>query len=166
MVKVKNYEHYLIYNDGVIINSKKGNVLKPSKNQKGYLFVELSKNGYSKKFLVHRLVYETYIGIIENGLQINHIDGNKQNNCLKNLEVVTPKQNVQKAVECGLIKSGFNSKLSVGVACYNVLTNEKIKEYGSISIASKETGIPVSSISKLVNNKKGKSAGGFFWKKI
>jgi hypothetical protein len=47
---------------------------------------------------VHRLVYESFRGPIPDGLEINHIDGNKKNNSLENLEAVTRKQNLHHAV--------------------------------------------------------------------
>jgi len=58
--------------------------------------------GQRRAFLVHRIVWETFVGEIPEGLQINHKDGNKLNNHLSNLEVVTPKENMRHAVRTGL----------------------------------------------------------------
>ena len=54
---------------------------------------------------VHCLVWEAFVGEIPNGMQINHIDGDKHNNTLENLELVTPKENIQHAWKTGLCKS-------------------------------------------------------------
>ena len=63
-----------------------------NKDNKGYLRVTICKDGTPKTFKVHRLVASNFIGNIE-GFDINHIDGNKQNNLVSNLEICTTKQN-------------------------------------------------------------------------
>ena len=60
----------------------------------------LNQIGLTPKYLlVHRFIYECIKGDIPNGLQINHIDSNRQNNCIDNLEVVTQSENMQHAYE-------------------------------------------------------------------
>lgn len=63
-----------------------------NKDNKGYLRVTICKDGIPSTFKVHRLVASHFIGDIE-GFEINHIDGNKQNNFVDNLEICTTKQN-------------------------------------------------------------------------
>lgn len=58
----------------------------------GYLIVDLYKNGEGKTKHVHRLVAETFIGNDENKTTVNHIDGNKSNNVVSNLEWATPSE--------------------------------------------------------------------------
>ncbi|QIW91573.1 HNH homing endonuclease [Acinetobacter phage vB_AbaM_D22] len=74
-------------------------------NGKGYKFVRIHKRGTkeAKQFYVHRLVAEMFIGCVD-GLQVNHIDGDKSNNCVSNLEIVTPKENIKHSHETGLSK--------------------------------------------------------------
>lgn len=71
--------------------------LKLTKNTKrtseGYLQAHLWKNGKSKNYSVHRLVYETFIGEIPKGMQINHINEIHTDNRLENLNIMTPKEN-------------------------------------------------------------------------
>lgn len=68
--------------------------LKPEETSKGYLRVDLyDKNGNRKHFKIHRLVAKAFIPNPENKPQINHIDGNKQNNSITNLEWVTDAEN-------------------------------------------------------------------------
>lgn len=72
-------------------NSK---ILKQRKNKYGYMVVGLHKNGKENKYLVHRLVAQTFIPNSNNFPEINHIDENKQNNSIPNLEWCDRKYNV------------------------------------------------------------------------
>lgn len=76
--------------------------LRKSKNRFGYEYVCLSKNGKTKKYRIHRLVGELFIPNPMNKPQINHIDGNKQNNRIDNLEWCNNSENMQHAVKMGL----------------------------------------------------------------
>ena len=71
----------------------KEKLLSPGKTEDGYLFVDLWKNGVKKPFRINRLVYSTFVEEIPEGLQVNHIDENKENNRVDNLNLMTPKQN-------------------------------------------------------------------------
>ena len=95
---IKNFERYLISSDdGRVYSNAKNKHMYPLKTfvkPDGYLAVSLwDDNEVGKKkrktFLVHRLVAETFIPNPENKLTVNHIDGNKQNNCVNNLEWAT-----------------------------------------------------------------------------
>lgn len=68
--------------------------LKPCKNNIGYLYVNLYKNKKIKRLSIHRLVAKAFIDNPENLPQVNHIDGDKFNNNISNLEWVTASQNV------------------------------------------------------------------------
>jgi len=82
------YEHYSISKSG-IVKSKEG-VLK-TETIKGYVYVNLYKDGKKRKIQVHRLVMLTYKGASH--LPIHHMDSNRQNNNLKNLVYCTTRQN-------------------------------------------------------------------------
>lgn len=79
----------------------KERILKPG-IVNGYQQVKLRDNS-NKIVYVHRLVAETFINNPNNYKTINHIDGNKQNNCVDNLEWCTQKENVRHAWETGLV---------------------------------------------------------------
>lgn len=92
--RIAGYENYIVSSNGVIQNVKTNKILKPSFDKKGYLEVWLSLNGKPKKFSVHRLVASAFIPNPENKTQVNHIDGDKSNNNLSNLEWVTNQENI------------------------------------------------------------------------
>lgn len=89
---------YFVVSNGCIFNSS-GKQLKPGLNSRGYLTVSLydgSKPKKAKSFLVHRLVMEAFVGKSE--LQVNHKNGNKQDNVLENLEYCTSLENNHHAI--------------------------------------------------------------------
>ena len=95
--------------------------LKPYNNGYGYLLVDMRKDGKRYMRLVHRLVAETFLPNPQNLPQINHIDGNKMNNKLENLEWCTCSQNQYHAFENGLKPRNFNhcnSKLKLEDVLY------------------------------------------------
>ncbi len=73
--------------------------LMPQNNGLGYFQVRFrfNKRRYSK--YLHRIVWESFNGEVPNGYEINHIDHDKSNNTLNNLELVTRSENVKKAIE-------------------------------------------------------------------
>lgn len=78
----------------------KEKILRPSK--KRYAVVVLSKKGKLYSFCVHRLVAEVFIPNPDNLSQVDHLDGDKLNNNVNNLEWVTPKENVNRSWKMGL----------------------------------------------------------------
>lgn len=81
-----------------------GRILKPYVNKKnGYVYVGVSVGNKRKTIRLHRLVAEAFLGE-PNGRQVNHIDGNKQNNAPSNLEYCTQSENMIHAYEIGLEK--------------------------------------------------------------
>ena len=110
---------YIVSNNGdvasvdrIIIDSigrqyfREGKILKPT-NVNGYMYINL---GRKKRMYIHRLVGEAFISNKENKPEINHIDGNKSNNKVENLEWVTSSENKQHAQDTGLNKSRYSLK--------------------------------------------------------
>jgi hypothetical protein len=81
-----------------------GKYLKPYLNTKGYPSVSLNKGGKKKTTPVHVIVAQAFLGDRPNGFHINHIDGNKENNHIDNLEYVSPKDNMRHSFALGLHK--------------------------------------------------------------
>lgn len=96
MSKFRNFEKYEVYEDGKIWSYKSKKFLKPKTDKGGYQRVGLYDNeGKQKWYYVHRVVWESVTGYqIPNNLQINHRSEVKTSNMISNLELVTPKQNI------------------------------------------------------------------------
>ena len=84
----------------------KTKLLKPDTIHTGYLRVTLCKDGKTKYPFVHRLVAQAFIPNPDNKPQVNHIDGDKTNNYVSNLEWVTAAENIHHGFFLGLHKSG------------------------------------------------------------
>lgn len=76
-------------------------IMKPVKHHSGYLIIQLGRKP-RKIHLVHQLVAKAFIPPVEGKKLVNHIDGNKRNNCVENLEWVTYKENTEHAIRIGL----------------------------------------------------------------
>ena len=136
MSKFRNFEKYEVFEDGRIFSYKKNKFLKPT-TKNGYQVVCLYDNeGNMKQYLVHRVVYESVTGApIPDGLQVNHIDENKANNSISNLNLMTPKENTNwgSGIErCS--KARINGKRSKAVGAFKndelVMTFPSTKECG------------------------------------
>lgn len=86
---------YLISNYGRIKNLKTGNIIKPDKEEKGYCRLSIKVNGVKKHYPIHRLVAIAFIPNPENKEQVDHIDNDKTNNNVNNLQWVSNKENCQ-----------------------------------------------------------------------
>lgn len=92
------------YSVDIYGNIYRGNkIIKSYNNGIGYFQVKLALNGKRYNKYIHRIVWETFVGEIPKGYEINHIDHDKSNNCLYNLELVTHSENIHKA----FIKYGY-----------------------------------------------------------
>ena len=93
--QAEGFSKYLISTDGQVYSLKRDRLLPQGFTERGYKQVDVCNDeGIKKHMRVHRLVYMAHIGAIPEGMQINHKDEDKTNNCIENLEVVTPKQNI------------------------------------------------------------------------
>jgi hypothetical protein len=94
-------DRYLVTSDGKIFSLYLNDYLKPFFSKGGYVRVKLNFGDRSKKFMVHRLVAQAFIPNPEDKLCVNHIDFNRANNKLDNLEWVTHSENMKHTVEAG-----------------------------------------------------------------
>ena len=136
----------------------KGRMLKQDIGDRGYYCVRLCKNNKSKHLYVHRLVLETFIPNPENKEQVNHIDGNKRNNRVDNLEWCTVSENIQHAYDTGL-----NELRKKAVNQYD-LNGNLIKRWNSMADIEKENKkYKANNISHCCRGKS-KTSCGFIWK--
>lgn len=152
-IEGKNTEGYFVSSLGRFRN-KKGVIMKDYKpHHSGYIYLRVNID----KYALHRLVAQTFIPNLENKPFVNHIDGNKINNAVSNLEWCTCLENNLHNHKIGLIKC-FTRK----VGQYDLEMNE-INRFDSIKKAADNLNKSSSNI-KAVLYKKQKTAGGFIWK--
>lgn len=180
---VEGYEGlYEISSKGVVrslpkYNIKYERILKPDIS--GYykrvvLFIG-AKNDKGKRFYIHRLVAINFIENNKNAPQVNHIDGNKRNNNLENLEWVTASENIKKGWELGLFENVRKAcvingkKVALGKnyiekPIYQLDKNNKlINEFKSVSQAGSTLKVNRSNIASVCRGER-KTAGGYIFK--
>lgn len=170
------YSHFWRHDKIWEIREEPRRKLKATKDKKGYMKLRLSLVDKKKSVSVHRLVALAFIPNPDNKLQVNHIDGNKENNNIDNLEWVTNDENHKHKLEHGLnvSKSGDEHYTRIKYknegdhhACKIIiqcdLYGNEIKEYVSVKSAGEILGIDRTSISKALKGHI-KTAGGFIWK--
>lgn len=128
----------------------------------GYLIVTMvnATTKVRKNQFIHRLLAKSFIPNPENKPHVNHIDGNKQNNTLSNLEWATSKENSQHAVDLGLTTYDHCIK---SVDQISLETGEVLATFASMKEAYIITKVQHQNISKVCRGLR-KYAGGFFWR--
>ena len=168
LYQVSNLGH--IKSIGRKSNHKNTIIMKPFISGNRYFSVYLHKNNNSKRTFVHRIVALAFIPNPENKPYVNHINGNRFDNCVSNLEWCTSQENNSHAVRTGLNKgyshwngiTGENNPHSIPVFQIDK-NNNIVNTFCSAREASNITGISRRMISNCCNGTK-KSAGGYFWK--
>ena len=154
--RVKSCDRFVNSKGGTRLH--KGKVLKQAKDGGGYLQVNLCKDGKPTAVKVHRLVWEGFNGKIPEGMQVNHIDEDKTNNSLDNINLMTPKQNVN----WGTGNERRSKSLSKPIIQYSI-NGKKLAEFDSLSDASNQLNINIGNITSTLKGKR-KTAGGYKWK--
>ena len=160
---VKGYEGLYEVSDKGRVRRINGNVLRQWETNWGYKMVQLWKCGKGKHKSVHRLVATAYIPNTKNLPQVNHIDENKTNNCVSNLEWCTARHNINHGTRnANVSKTRTNNpKICKRIAQY---TDKGIfmAEYPSLQEAERQTGIKAGSIHYSANS--GRKGGGYIWR--
>lgn len=125
-------------------------LIKPTIGTNGYMKVSFRCNGKRYTRNIHRLLAQTFIENKENLPCVNHIDGNKLNNSLLNLEWVSYSKNIQHAYDNGLTKAAKGESKSM-LTNKDVLNIVKMKTNGgTLRAIAKEFGISASTVSGIV----------------
>ena len=153
--EIKDY--YTINSEGEIFSDNSGKMKTRNKGNTEYQIINLTlQDGSKKTFRVHRLVLMAFAPI-ENmqNLEVNHIDGNKKNNTLKNLEWVTSSENKLHAFVTGLNKPRRGEKSN-----FSKLAQDKIELFFKLRAEgwtqkriAEEVGCTRSNISYILNKK-------------
>ena len=144
-------------------NHKREKILKANLSNKNYYKICLNKNNIRKTFTVHRLVAETFIENVFLKKEINHIDGNKHNNRIDNLEWVTRKENQIHAYKNKLQIAKKNNERSFPIYQLN-LDGKIINKFPSIMEAERKTGIKNANIARAC--KRNQTTCGYKWRYI
>lgn len=155
---------YSISNYGNVLNTKTNHFLKGEILKKGYIRINLSC-GVNKRFLLHRLVAYVFLKNPDNLPQINHKDGNKNNNCVDNLEWCTNDYNRNHAIKTGLwdnirnkVLENCNDPLKKSGAKLNAKEVLVIVDYLNKGYSTRQlANLYNLHISTILNIKKGKS---------
>lgn len=149
MKDIKGYEgEYAITSCGKVWSYKSKKFLKPMIIKNKYHVARLINNKKVEHKYIHKLVAEAYIPNPNNYDTIDHIDGNKSNNCINNLQ---------------WMKRGDNAAKSNKKKVRCIETNQI---FNSITEASKFANTDPSNIGRVCNNKRVKTAGGYHWELV
>ena len=135
------FSNYAANKNGEVINVKRGKNMKMNKVGSGYLQFSIYNKKIEKRnnYYQHRFVYEVFKGVIPRFFEIDHINNLKTDNQIKNLQLLTHKQNIEKS----------HSKPIISI---NIETGKE-KNFNSIQAAAIKLDINFSSISKICRNK-------------
>lgn len=154
--------NYEVSNTGFVRNKTTKYILKGRKTVNGYLQVSLKiddENKFMNKY-IHRLVAQFWLDNVDNKKEVNHIDGNKKNNNILNLEWVTAKENSNHRVNVLNKKITDNKK----VGMFNK-QNQLIQIFNSVKQAGQYFGksrVNIDNALKHKNNQQ--TAYGYIWK--
>lgn len=149
--KYKN-SNYLISKDGQVYNTKTHILLKQTPNQSGYIRYTLRIDNKTCTKLAHVLVLETWLEEEFNERIVNHKDGNKTNNNIENLELISKSENAKHAIY---------QLQKIGKSVIEIIDEHNIKEYLSIMEAARSKQVTDSAIRyALKNNSK---CCGHYW---
>lgn len=161
---IAEYPNYAVSDQGRVKslnyhNEGREQILKLKKTNDGYLQVQLYKDGKRKYKYLHRLVYETWKGEIPENMQVNHIDEDKSNNRLSNLNLMTPKENTNWAT--GIER---RAKANSKKVLQYTLSGELVNTWKSTHEAGRN-GYNYQSVSACCLGKI-KTHGGYLWKYV
>ena len=170
--KIKNFPGYIVSEFGDVYSVNYGHTgiskkLKQKPTRCGYFIVGLYKNKKAYWKTVHRLVADAFIPNPENKPQVNHLDGNKKNNKVDNLEWVSASENTKHAFAVLGKKSVWKNKTGKNFPASKIVQQIKdgkiISEFYGTAEAERATGINAGQIWKCCQGKQVETCG-YKWK--
>ena len=152
---------YSVSEEGHVRNDKTGRQLNPVTTSNGYLQVSLRFSGKTVSEYVHRLVAKAFLQAKDGCDHVNHIDGNKLNNALDNLEWVSVLGNTLHAIDSRMTDPRTRHPAMAEIAQLDT-EGKEVASFMSLHDAGRMTGIAWQNISKVCRGLR-KSAGGFGW---
>jgi len=141
---VPDYPKYKISTDSEVVNIVTGNPVSVSTHKHGHRVFRVWKNNTTKLLKVYRIKAICFIPNPENKKQVNHLDGNRLNESLENLEWSTPSENMKHAFKNGLCKGFF------GLGANHRLRKLSLNDIYEIR-ALREKGVTLVEIAKKFN---------------
>lgn len=165
-------DKYEVSNYGRIRNKITNHIYKNTNKKGDYFVIILYDEKNKRSTRIHREVAKAFIPNPNNYKEVNHKDGNKQNNCVDNLEWCDRKQNQLHALKHGLNTINHLNNYNKN-KCYNkyglIVQYDKDKKelnrFYSVKEASIKTGVCSRNILQVINHEEGRTqAGGYIWK--
>lgn len=168
--QIPSFPDYYISKEAIIFKKLSDGTLKSIKKSQNSIsnpmtnyevvsfYIDKNLTPKGKKVGVHQVMAETFLPKTEGKNVVNHIDGNKQNNHITNLELCTQQENIQHAWATNLSSSEYCEK---SVHKYS-LHGKYLDTYQSLAKAAELTNVPAQNISKCANGLRS-SAGGYIW---
>lgn len=163
---ISGHENLEVSDTGIIRRISDGFVYKQYINSTGYSAVQFKTKGKQNHLLVHRAVALAFIENPDSKPCVNHIDGNKQNNSIKNLEWCTHEENTKHAaLTLGVLKQyrEYNKKKEKAVIGTYMCDPLIEKRYKSVSAAAKDRGVSKSCIISALKGRT-ETSGGMYWR--
>lgn len=154
------FPNHQVSSKGRVKNRKTGHILKPILNKDGYVVLSI---GSVDNVPVHRLVMETFVGKPNDSrTQVNHIDCDRQNNDLSNLEWCTASENIKWGVDHGRINPMIGLKRAAEVNPKPVRLVETGQIFSSVKSCAGFLGVPGTNVSRVLTGvRKGQAIHGY-----
>lgn len=157
--KIPGFPKYLACSEGYVINIKNGFILRGNKKRTGYREICIKdKDGRPHSLLIHRIIAKCFCDYHGDNEEVNHIDGDKDNNRAANLEWVDHNENLRHAYETGLREQDVSAK---SVIATNMNTGEQMT-FSSIYKAARFFNISQGNICMCCKGLR-PYANGYYW---